>query len=311
MSLPSEPWFLDNVSPDSRDLLIRFWLSAPSDQLEALWNLPFGASTKLHVLSLTSSAFFTPEQVELRNEIGERFSEGGLSQPFAPQLMIVNFLLSPPGLLTINNVETFFPVWLSNAYRELYDKSDLSSSFNSSVVQTESITEPSSDPIGSIPSPPDFGPFPSSLDELVENRIHLNRLLGLSNLYYIDPDDQQIRAELEAIRTSLSSIFDNTPETHLQQYFSTDFGDRYWSLVRSGIQNESLSDADSLIKADSVRRLNPDVGGGFGTSGSTSALLIAMMYFLPGTMHVPEPDAKIPSWLLANYKQIFENAIKK
>ena len=41
------------------------------------------------------------------------------------------------------------------------------------------------------PAAPDFGAFPSSLQELVGNRIHLNRILGLS-IYYIDPEDREI-----------------------------------------------------------------------------------------------------------------------
>ena len=47
---------------------------------------------------------------------------------------------------------------------------------------------------------PNFGDFPSTLGEFVSNRLQLNRLLGLSNLYYIDPEDAEIRAELLQMR---------------------------------------------------------------------------------------------------------------
>ena len=33
-----------------------------------------------------------------------------------------------------------------------------------------------------------------------EDRIFLNRILGLSNLYYIDPEDQEILQELREVR---------------------------------------------------------------------------------------------------------------
>ena len=42
--------------------------------------------------------------------------------------------------------------------------------------------------------------FLNTLQELVGNRIQLNRLLGLSNLYYIDPEDQEILHELRDVR---------------------------------------------------------------------------------------------------------------
>ena len=74
---------------------------------------------------------------------------------------------------------------------------------------------------------------------MVGNRIQLNRLLGLSNLYYIDPEDQEILQELRQVRLSLIEAIERCPESDLDQLWSTDLGDRYWALVRSGIQKES------------------------------------------------------------------------
>ena len=82
---------------------MQFWLHAPHDQLEALWNSGFGAVTRQLVQELTPQHVFTPQQVEQRNAIGEMLHQGGLDQPLSMQLMLANFLLSPPGLLTINN----------------------------------------------------------------------------------------------------------------------------------------------------------------------------------------------------------------
>ena len=73
------------------------------------------------------------------------------------------------------------------------------------------------------------------------NRIQLNRLLGLSNLYYIDPEDQEILHELRQVRLSLIEAIERCPESDLEQLWSTDLGDRYWALVRSGIQKEFLT----------------------------------------------------------------------
>lgn len=308
--IPQFVWNLSmSASGDQRDAMIRFWLAAPSDQLEALWALPFGEVTKQLVRQLDSSHSFTSEQVSLRNELGARFSEEGLSQPLAPQLMLANFLLSPPGLLRINNVDQFFPEWLIAAYQDLYE-----------AVQTAQLQDPSSLNAAQLPqtapveqqltpSPPDFGSFPSSLQELISNRIQLNRLLGLSNLYYIDPEDQEIRVELEQVRSSLADCIKRCPESELQSLWSTDLGDRYWALVRSGLQKEVLSVSDEERKQQAVHRLDAGSGGGFGTPGAINAFLIAMMYFLPGAMKVDGAEQKIPAWLLPSYQQIFAQAI--
>lgn len=298
MFLPSEPWSLTNCAAlQQRDALVRFWLAAPADQLEALWASPCGQATRELVRQLNSQHPFTPEQVSLREAIGSRFNQGGLSQPLAPQLMLANFLLSPPGLLRINNVEQFFPTWLAAAYRELYEA-------GSPVV--EAIPQPAQMP---VPQAPDFGTFPASLQELVGNRIQLNRLLGLSNLYYIDPEDQEILHELELVRSNLVDAIERCPEVQLEQLWSTDLGDRYWALVRSGIQKETLSTADEARKQAAVRKLDGGFGGGFGTPGATNAFLITMVYFLPGSMRVDGAEQKLPAWLLPNYQQVFAQAL--
>jgi hypothetical protein len=275
-----------------------------SDQLEVLWNLSFGDSTRILVRRLDSNFHFSSTQVQLRESIGSFFNDNGLNNPLIPQLMLANFLLSPPGLLQINNVDDYFPQWLASAYRELYE----GVSITSSSTQNKS-SQFTPNPTLNTPSSPEFGEFPSSLKELVSNRIHLNRLLGLSNLYYIDPEDREICSDLTTLRTSLAAAIDSCPENDLETLWSTDLGDRYWSLVRSGIQNEPLSSHDEAIKQATVTRLNPASQGGFGTPGAVNAFLVAMMYFLPGTMKVDDADQKIPSWLLANYKSIFAQAM--
>lgn len=296
MFLPSEPWNLATcVAQQQRDDLVRFWLAAPADQLEALWASPCGQATRELVRQLKSQHPFTPEQVSLREAIGSRLNQGGLSQPLAPQLMLANFLLSPPGLLRINNAEQFFPTWLAAAYRELYE------------VEAPAVA--AMPPMPVVPQAPDFGTFPASLQELVGNRIQLNRLLGLSNLYYIDPEDQEIRQELEQLRSNLVDAIDRCPEAQLEQLWSTDLGDRFWALVRSGIQKEALSPADEARKQAAVRKLDPGAGGGFGTPGATNAVLIVMVYFLPGTMRVDGAEQKLPAWLLPNYQQVFAQAL--
>ena len=305
MTIPSQPWSLTTcIAQQQRDAMARFWLAAPVDQLEALWNSPFGQITRDLVRQLTPQHPFTAEQVALRDAIGSRLNLEGLSQPLGPQLMLANFLLSPPGLLRINNAEQFFPAWLAGAYRELYETAAPTppTSPATSVAPQQPVPQPPT-------AAPDFGTFPATLQELVANRIQLNRLLGLSNLYYIDPEDQEIRHELEQVRSSLADAIDRCPEHQLEQLWATELGDRYWALVRSGIQKETLSPADEARRQAAVRKLDPGTGGGFGTPGALNAFLIAMTYFLPGTMRVEAAEQKLPAWLVPHYQQIFAQAL--
>ena len=95
--------------------------------------------------------------------------------------------------------------------------------------------------------------------------------LGLSNLYYIDPEDQEILQELRQVRLSLISAIERCPESELEKIWATDLGDRYWALVRSGIQKESLAPAEEHKKQAVTQALNPAAGGGFGRPGAVNA----------------------------------------
>ena len=111
LELPIQPWTLTGLAAGSnRDDLARFWLAAPEDLLPSLWSSPVGESTKQLVRQLDPQYVFTPDQIALRNAIGQRL-QAGFQAPMAIQLLIVNFLYSPPGLLTIQNPSGESP-WL-------------------------------------------------------------------------------------------------------------------------------------------------------------------------------------------------------
>ena len=282
-----------------RDRLVAFWLAAPEDLLPSLWSSPVGEVTKEMIRSLKPDTVFSSEQVSLRNTIGERLS-AGLQAPLATQLLVANFLYSPPGLLQIADAKTQLPEWLYEDYRSIYEQINQ----QESGIQSQQSVPPATE----LPEP-DFGVFPSTLQELVGNRIQLNRLLGLSNLYYIDPDDKEILHELRLVRMSLIEAIERCPEQQLQSLWETDLGDRYWALVRSGIQKEVMTPTEEEKKHKVTQKLNPAAGGGFGTPGAINAVLVAMVLFEPGTMKISDAEQKLPAWLLPSYKQIFAQSL--
>ena len=269
LQLPTSVWTLATCAQlNQRDRLAAFWLAAPEDLLPSLWSSPIGEATKEMIRSLKSDTVFAPEQVSLRNSIGERLSTG-LQKPMAIQLLLVNFLYSPPGLLKIANAEEQLPGWLLADYLAIYEQP----ASTSNAAQSHSPSQPATE----LPQP-DFGVFPATLHELVGNRIQLNRLLGLSNLYYIDPEDQEIAQELRQVRMSLVEAIQRCPEQELEGIWESDLGDRYWALVRSGIQSEPMTPSEEEMKHAVTQKLNPAVGGGFGTPGAINAVLVAMVF---------------------------------
>ena len=257
------------------------------------------------VRSLTPQTSFTPEQVATRNAIGARL-QNGFQVPAAVQLLLANFLYSPPGLLTIANAETQLPKWLIADYKELYLPAETASAPSTPAPQQQASEVPAT-----MPPQPDFGRFPATLQELASNRIQLNRLLGLSNLYYIDPEDQEILQELRDVRLALICAIEQCPENQLESIWASDLGDRYWALVRSGLQKVSMTPEEEHKKHSAIQKLNPSEGGGFGTPGAINAVLVAMTLFEPGTMRISAPEQKLPAWLLPNYQQIFAEPLSQ
>ena len=297
--IPAAPWSIaEAVGRGDRDALIRFWLTAPEDLLETLWSSTLGEATRALVKQLHSEFPFTEEQRSVRDRINQQLQQG-LDRPGTVQLRIAVFLVSPPGQLQISNAARWLPSWLILSYTDLYESSNSSPAIQPQVDSKETVASSSSVP------KVDFGEFPETLKELIGNRIQLNRMLGLSNLYYIDPEDQEILGELLQLRRQFAAAIETCPEQTLEELFSTDLGDRYWAMVRSGVQKEPLSADDQALKDRAVERLSPSQGGGFGSPGSTNAFLIAMMFYVPGSMKVDGAEEKIPHWLLHGYQDIF------
>lgn len=299
-ALSATPWTLQHaVAAGARQPLIQFWMAAPEDVLENLWHSQVGEITRQLVAQLTTTTYLPPELVQLRDQLAQQLRQG-LGQPGAVKLLISTFLLSPPGAMRIANPEANLPGWLVPGYKALYEQGQMAP-----VVPAAALTPPT--PTGA--PAPDFGAFPSSLSEFAANRIQLNRLLGLSNLYYIDPEDQEILQELRQIRHQLCQLILQHPEAELEVLFSQDLGDRYWALVRSGVQKEPLQPAEEQLRAAATKKLQPREGGGFGTPAAINAFLVAMAFYEPGSMQVADAQQKLPAWLYGPYQDLFAKAL--
>ena len=297
-------WTLNGaLASEQRDNLAEFWIAAPVDALEQLWASNIGEATRQLVALLTPTTPFTAAQIQRRNELGQHLQQG-LQQPIATQCMIANFLYSPPGQLRIANPESNLPGWLVPGYRALYEQGQVGG------FQAQSSPKHQSHPGPETQSQPDFGTFPDSLQAFSSNRLQLNRLLGLSNLYYIDPEDKEILQELREMRRKLVGLIFSCPESDLKTLFEGDLGDRYWALIRSSIQKELLLPEEEQLKSNATTKLNPESGGGFGQPGALNAFLVAMTFFQPGSMQVQEAETKLPSWLLSGYQDVFAKTVE-
>ena len=262
-------WSLsDAAAGQHREEVARFWIHAPEDALEMLWDSVFGEATRLLITQLTPTTAFSSGQLQLRDELFGLMRRG-FNQPGAVKTMIAAFLLSPPGTLAISNPETKMPPWLVPTYRQVYE-----------------VAPPAAAPV-LTQSPP------STLQEFAANRIQLNRLLGLSNLYYIDPEDEEIRQDLQSLRLLLCQLILACPPQELDSLFQPDLADRYWALVRSGIQTVPTLPDEKTIK---------DVA--FSQPKDLRSLLVALCYQQPSPAILDQVPVDMPGWLLSGCMEL-------
>ena len=266
---------LDAITGNRRDELARFWINAPDDALEHLWTGPIGDATKNLIGKLTPSTQLSQAQLKLRGQMTERLKQG-LRQPGALKLMIASFLFMPPGKLKIVNPELNFPAWLLPDYRRLYESGESSPPGTNQGFSTA---------------------FPSNLDSFATNRIQLNRLLGLSNLFYIDPEDQEILQELRTLRLSLGSLILDASPSSLEQAFRSELGSRYTALLRSGIQDLALQPEEEKVVAKALGELDSFAHFQYNGEHDTASLIVAMSFFKPETWVRILQKPEVPNWV--------------
>ena len=261
---PVQIWTLSNATAGQhREEVARFWIHAPDDALEMLWDSVFGEATRLLITQLSSATAFSSGQLQLRDELFGLMRQG-FNQPGAVKTMIAAFLLSPPGTLQISDPEKKMPAWLLPTYRQVYENQSPAST----SVQTQSP--------------------PSTLQEFAASRIQLNHLLGLSNLYYIDPEDVEIRQDLQSLRLLLCQLILDCPAQELDSLFQPELADRYWALVRSGIQREPILPEEEAIQEIALSQPK-----------DVRSLLVALCYQQPSPAILDLVPTDLPGWLLS------------
>ena len=162
----------DNTEVEKCSLEVsEFLAQAPTDFLEPLLSSPFGRVYKLFLERCCTQNFSGTAAQSRREILSQRLRQVGCETPEGWGVLLALFPFFPADQLKVEDAADKLPTWLHTLYSERYEAS-----------------QPTSTPQGQTGQP------------AFDDRIFLNRILGLSNLYYIDPDDQEILQELREIR---------------------------------------------------------------------------------------------------------------
>jgi hypothetical protein len=253
--------------------LSHFLTHAPSDFLEPLLCSPFGRVYKIFLERCCTARFPGGQAENRRNDLSQQLRQVGCETSDGWALLLALFPFFPPDQLKVEDASSKLPGWLHTLYAARYEAPEQTS------------------PSASATGLPGFG-----------DRIFLNRVLGLSNLYYIDPEDKDILRELREVRLQTIKLMLSVGHEELGRQFQSDFGDRFWAMAQSGVQKESL-DANEIRHRDSIQQWLSQTPNSLHQDGGIQRFASVLLFNSPGSVRLADPDRNLPAWFMDGYKR--------
>lgn len=259
--------------------------ACPGDFLEPLLGSPFGRIFKLFLERCCTQALPGQEVDQRKEQLSQKLRLSGFQGPEGQGLLLAIMPFFPPQHLKVEDAAAKLPGWLLDLYKLRYEPPTITWASQTNQAQTAASGEPS-----------------------FSDRIFLNRILGLSNLYYIDPDDKEILQELRQVRLQTVDLLVSVNREQLGQYFSGDFGDRYWAMAQSGVQKEAL-DALEASKRDEIQQWLSRTPNSLHQDGGIQRFASALLFNIPGSVQLANPDQNLPAWFLEGFKRYTSMAL--
>ena len=253
--------------------LSHFLTEAPTDFLEPLMSSPFGRVYKLFLERCCAQEFAGTAAESRRNDLSQQLRQVGCESPEGWGILLALFPFFPPDKLKVEDAAAKLPGWLHSLYAKRYEPTEPSQSQTSTNVN------------------PAF-----------EDRIFLNRILGLSNLYYIDPEDQEILKELREVRLQTIRLMLSVSNDELGRQFKSDFGDRFWAMAQSGVQKETL-DAKEIQQRDAIQQWLSQTPNSLHQDGGIQRFAAVLLFNPPGSVRLADPERNLPAWFTDGYKR--------
>ena len=250
-----------------------FLTQAPTDFLEPLLTSPFGRVYRLFLERCCTEKFLGTQAENRRNHLSQRLRQVGCETPEGWAVLLAIFPFFPPHQLKVEDATAKLPNWLYGIYADRYEESKTSKPSQSSTGQP-----------------------------VFDDRIFLNRILGLSNLYYIDPEDKEILHELREVRLQTVQLLLSSGRDELGRQFQSDFGDRFWAMAQCGVQKESL-DAIEVQQRDGIQQWLSQTPNSLSQEGGIQRFAAALLFNQPGSIRLSDPESNLPAWFIEGYKR--------
>ena len=310
-STPIRPWSLTRLSSIVRDAerhpselsvlearharhcLSSFWLAAPSDHLETLYQGAIGDLQRALLASPLPALGLARDERRWHQELSEQLASAD-QKPRHWNLLIALMPYAAPGSLTVAEPISSLPDWLLPDY-----VSHCEPALTSQLVQPAGLLQPADDPLATI------GPLAERRGEEAMDWFRdgaaLTQMTALINRYGMDASNQEVCEELSGLRSVVAQLWLDVEPNQLKTLYDTPVGLVTRSLISSGFGQELVDADDAQAREDLVAALSD-----LSRVELHGALLAALLYYPMGAVRVEDPGV-LPDWLaqeLATLEQV-------
>lgn len=296
----------------ARECLSRFWLEAPVDQLAMLYQSPVGQCYRLMLSTNLSSVEPTVEEKLWREGLARKMPSSSTKPEFVNLLLALMPYCERGKLKLLNATETV-PQWLISDYAALFEPglNRLLSRPAGLLGAAGTTTASRPAPVAARPAQP--APQPRSQEPLtvpamgqrrgaealalVNDSAFIGRMTGLVNLYTIDPNDGDLKRELQLLRRELGQVWLELSPEVLEQAYQSPFGQLYRNFLGSGFSREDLPAEDQQLRQQYIPAVSD-----MARPGAINVLLAVMPFFSPGKIQFGGGEQFVPAWLLQDVR---------
>ena len=264
----------------ARHCLSVFWLAAPSDQLELLYNSPIGALQRLQLEGPLVRQELAQDERRWLDQLQQQLTDPA-QKPRQFNLLLALMPYTRPGQLSVEAPQTTLPDWLLVDYAAYCDP-ELQSQLQEPVGLLEAARE------DGIETAEALEPLASQRGDeamaLFRDEQALTQMTALINRYSLNPEDRDVLEELSGLRCIVAQLWLDIEPAQAQSLYNTPVGLVTRSLITANFGSELVDAQDQRIR---TALTNPDSPEG----------LIAMLLFYPAGAVSVDDNAMLPDWL--------------
>lgn len=295
---PTEQSIIEELHQIRRQL-VEYWLTLPTEQLEAAYLGKVGEAFQAILKSEFQKEPLSPADEQFRQQLTEQGA--GLVKPKALNALMGAMLYYPADQMKVRDAQTRLPGWLLPDYMAVFESAGEPAGVAAATPQAAAQPAPGQPPAPTPQTAAQPAPGQPISPELTTE--FLNRVVGCVNLYDIDPSDEGVKRELRQLRYEFAVKLLSQAPHNLATLYAGEAGKAYQALLRSGFQKEPIVQDEQKIRQNLAQAWKS------GDPRALNALLGALLYFVPGHMKVQNAQTRLPGWLLPDYEAVFESVL--